>query len=119
MAQRLSDQERLWRTVPESDVLRAVLDYAFRIGAYAWRNNTGAIKAQYKGRDRYIQFSEVGAADVFCIYRGQFIAIECKTETGRQSDEQKAWQMQIERAGGTYVLCRPSNWEQVISEALR
>jgi hypothetical protein len=34
------------------------------------------------------------------------LCIEIKTETGRQSPEQKEWQKQAENAGNKYVVCR-------------
>lgn len=117
MSKRLSDQERIWRTVPESDVVRAVLDYAHRRGGYAYRQNSGAIVATYKGKKRIIRYGEPGASDTVLIVNGVFF-VECKDELGKQSDEQKAWQAQIEQAGGVYLLVRPSDWETVLSEAI-
>lgn len=35
-----------------------------------------------------------------------FLAIELKTEDGKQSDSQKDYQKAIETAGGRYVICR-------------
>ncbi len=34
------------------------------------------------------------------------LCIEMKTEKGRQTDEQKAWQKAVERMGYRYVVCR-------------
>lgn len=34
------------------------------------------------------------------------LCIEMKTETGRQSQEQKEWQREVENQGYKYVLCR-------------
>lgn len=115
---RLTDQERLWRTVPESDVLRSVLDYAARLGGYGYRQNSGVIVATYKGKERMIRYGERGASDTVLVIRGVTIFCECKDELGKQSDDQKAWQEQIERAGGVYVVARPSNWQQVIDTTL-
>lgn len=111
---RLSDQDRLWRSVPESDVVRAVLDYAHRLGGYGYRQNSGAIVSEYKGKKRFIRYGEPGASDTVLIIHGVVIFCECKDETGKQSDEQKAWQAEIEAAGGVYVVARPSNWQAVI-----
>lgn len=71
-------------------------------GCYAWRNNTGT--AWLNGR--HVKFSEKGAADILCVYRGRFVAIECKTATGRQSPAQCKWQTKIEAAGGLYAVAR-------------
>lgn len=115
---RLTDQERLWRTVPESDVVRAVLDYAARHGGYGYRQNSGAVVSEYKGKTRMIRYGERGASDTVLVIGGGVFFVECKDELGKQSDEQKAWQDQIEQAGGRYLLVRPSNWEQVLDAAL-
>jgi hypothetical protein len=115
---RLTDQERLWRSVPESQVLHSVLDYAARLGGYGYRQNSGAVVSEYKGKRRFIRYGEPGASDTVLIIGGVVIFCECKDELGRQSPEQQAWQAAIEQAGGRYVVVRPSNWEQVLSEAI-
>lgn len=117
MSRRLTPQERIWRTVPESDVVRAVLDYAHRRGGYGYRQNSGAVIAEYKGKKRIIRYGEPGASDTVLVVNGVYF-VECKDELGKQSDEQKAWQAQIEQAGGVYLLVRPSTWQQVLDAAL-
>lgn len=118
MPKRLTAQERIWRSVPESDVLRAVLDYAARLGGYGYRQNSGAVVSTYKGKKRFIRYGEPGASDTVLVIRGVTLFVECKDETGKQSQEQKAWQYAIEAAGGVYLLARPSNWQAVIDAAL-
>lgn len=118
MSKRLSDQERLWRSVPESDVVRAVLDYAHRSSGYGYRQNSGAIVSEYKGKKRVIRYGEPGASDTVLIIAGCTLFVECKDELSKQSEEQQAWQAQIEAAGGRYLLVRPSNWQEVIDAAL-
>lgn len=123
MSARLTDQQRYWRTVPESDVLRAVLDFAARSGGYGYRQNSGAIVSEYRGKKRFVRYGEPGCSDAVLILPrpgggGVVIFVETKTETGKQSDEQKAWQQQVEAAGGRYVLARPSNWLQVLKQAI-
>lgn len=114
MTRRLTDQERLWRSVPESNVLRAVLSYAHRLGGYGYRQNSGAIISTYKGKKRFIRYGEPGASDTVLILPSGVFFVECKDELGKQSDEQKAWQATIEAAGGIYIICRPSNWQEQI-----
>lgn len=119
-SRRLTDQERLWRSVPESQVVRDVINYLFMRGWLAWRNNTGGGRFQNKGSDvvRYVQFSTPGAADVFALRNGRFLAVEAKTETGKQSEDQQMWQQSIEANGGVYVLVRPSNYMEAIDAAI-
>lgn len=45
------------------------------------------------------------------------LAIEMKTKTGRQSPEQKLFQLYLENAGGKYVVCRTyDDFVSVVSE---
>lgn len=118
MPRRLTNQEILYRSVPESDVLRAVLDYAHRLGGYGYRQNSGAIVSEYKGKKRFIRYGEPGCSDTVLIINGVVLFCETKDELGKQSPEQKAWQETIERSGGVYCVCRPSNWNDVLNAAL-
>jgi len=37
---------------------------------------------------------------------GVFVAVEVKTEKGRQSEPQKKWQTAVEKLGVNYILAR-------------
>lgn len=119
VAKRLTDQDHIWRSVPESDVVRSVLDYIQRRGGYAWRQNVGGSTYRSKsGQEYFVRFAEKGASDVVAICGGVVLWIECKTEIGKQRDEQRAWQANIEAVGGRYLIARPSTWQAVIDAAL-
>lgn len=47
-----------------------------------------------------------GGADLIGMFRGRFLAAEIKTDTGRQSPEQRQFQQLVERRGGIYVVWR-------------
>lgn len=47
-----------------------------------------------------------GCADLVGCHRGRFVAIEVKTRSGRQSEQQRRFQRAVERAGGLYVVAR-------------
>ena len=70
-----------------------------------WRNNTGQIPTP---DGRVIRFGLPGSADILGIMKptGRFLAIECKTDVGHQSDKQKHFQAMIETHGGLYILAR-------------
>lgn len=70
-----------------------------------WRMNTGALPDQH---GRLIRFGVPGMADIIGLLRpsGRFLAIEVKTPTGRQSEQQRSFQRMVEAAGGLYVLAR-------------
>lgn len=87
----------------ESDIQSLILIYLTSLPeTYAYRQNTGAA---HDGR-RLVRYGVPGQADIFCIIKGRFVAVEVKTNTGRQSDKQKLWQRNVERAGGIYILAR-------------
>ena len=75
-----------------------------------WRNDTGAAKSI--DGDRFIKYGLVGSADIIGINYlehlriGQFVAIEVKTGSARQSDAQKNFEKMILSRGGVYILAR-------------
>lgn len=65
------------------------------------------------GRRGHIRFGEPGMADILAFKESEFGAaypesywIEVKSETGKQSKEQKAFQKSVESIGCTYILAR-------------
>ena len=51
-------------------------------------------------------FSKPGDPDIIADVDGHFLAIEAKTKTGRQSEQQKVCQQQVEGSGGRYIIAR-------------
>lgn len=52
---------------------------------------------------------EPGVADILCLVpngKFNFLCLETKTQKGKQSEDQKDFQWQTERAGGRYVIFR-------------
>lgn len=47
-----------------------------------------------------------GASDLIVIYFGRLLFVECKTATGIQSDEQKAFAQRVQDCGYQYYLVR-------------
>jgi hypothetical protein len=49
------------------------------------------------------------------VINGQFVGIEVKAPIGKQSENQKEFQAQLEAAGGKYTWCKPrgSSGQQV------
>lgn len=47
-----------------------------------------------------------GSADISAIIRGRSVKLEIKYGKDRQSDVQKAYQAEVERAGGVYIIVR-------------
>lgn len=92
--------------------------------ALVWRNNTGQawqggrVQARVGGQitvqpgmvilanARPVSFGLAGSADIIGAVQGRPVAVESKTNTGRQAPEQSAFQRQWVKAGGLYVLAR-------------
>lgn len=80
-------------------------------------NDNNAISAQ-QGMKAKAQGRVAGVADLtFYKPGGQPILIELKTETGRQSADQKQWQKAVENAGYSYVIVRSlEEFKKIICE---
>lgn len=59
--------------------------------------------------DRLVRGAEAGAADLIGVYRGVPVAMEIKTDTGRQTVTQRDWAERWESAGGVYRVIRGYN----------
>jgi len=87
----------------ESTVLHDCLKLLHKKGIYSWRNNSGTL---WSG-GQPVSFGYPGSADIIGLLSGgRFLAVECKSATGRQSAKQKKFQAKIEANGGLYLLVR-------------
>ena len=105
---------------PEGAILKSCLDYLAAKHILAFRMNTGAMAAEHNGKKRFMRFGTPGMADILAFPKrwiDQFHVhghweyelpcwIECKTETGRQSELQKSFQKQVEENGHRYLIAR-------------
>ena len=70
------------------------------------------IKAYLRGKGAYCvkyhgnQFSQVGVADLLVCYKGRFLAIEIKNETGKTSPLQNVNIKMVKDAGGISFVAR-------------
>lgn len=74
-----------------------------------WRANSGVFRG---ASGQPVRANPSGTADIIGCVRGQMVALEVKTDTGKQSPEQVRWQAAFEGAGGKYRVVRS------VSEAL-
>lgn len=83
------------------------------------RNNSGAFPIDDgKNKRRYIRFGDKGSPDflvwipeeipqsLYCMWTLRSIAIEAKSDIGKQSKDQKEWQVEFEAIGGEYYIIR-------------
>jgi|TARA_R100001530_G_scaffold65668_1_gene46988 hypothetical protein len=88
----------------EKDVQNAILDWLSFKKIFHYRNNTGAYPSTYKGKTYFTRYGAVGSPDIIAVIGGIFIGIECKGTKGKQSNDQRNFQIQLEEAGGLYCL---------------
>jgi hypothetical protein len=96
--------------VPERDILAAVLELLARHPRVAWakRMNSGVTNYRDKtGEQRWVRYGFPGCPDIVGQLRtGQMLGIECKSDTGRPTDEQQAVLDTINAAGGLAFVAR-------------
>jgi len=102
----------------ETDTVKAIVEYLRLRGYLAWRVNTGAFKAEYKGKTRFHRFGVKGMSDIIGIVSstdgvhqygpliGRFLAIEVKSAIGTPTPEQVAFLAAVVKAGGIAFLAR-------------
>jgi len=77
----------------EKIIENKIKDYLKSIGAYYFKHHGN-------------QFSQVGVPDIIACYKGRFIGIEVKNETGKTSPLQDINLESIKKAGGISLVAR-------------
>ena len=91
----------------ESEILKAILQYLGARGILAFRANTGAFVGEYKGKRRFVRFSERGMPDIHGVLPGgRALYIEVKGPTGRLSPWQVAQIDRLRRQGALAFVAR-------------
>ena len=91
----------------EKDVLKGCMQYLKLNGYVFIRNNSGAVISAYKGKNRMIRYGDKGSPDLIILGRhGEFIAVECKSDTGKLSPEQEDYRKRVLNSGGIYIVAR-------------
>lgn len=102
----------------ETQLVRTILDGLAARHIFAWRANSGAVTAEYKGKKRYVRFAGVdGLSDIIGILPdGRFLAIECKIAPNKLSVHQAVFLGNVAINGGVPIAAY--SWEDV-ERALR
>lgn len=90
----------------EKDIQKQIIDYLTIKNIFHWRNNTTGIYDPVRHTFRKNKNVMNGIPDIICIINGQFVGIEVKSETGKQSPEQKKFEEMCVSKGGKYILAR-------------
>ncbi len=90
---------------PENAIVNACMIALSEAGHVCWRNNTGVLP---NAKSRPVHFGLcVGSSDIIGITKhGRFLAVECKTETGRLTDHQKHFIKTVQLWGGVAGVAR-------------
>jgi len=96
------------RKILEKDVLRVILHYLTIRKVWHKRiNSGGAVLNGHGGRGQFVRFGALGMPDILARgSNGTVVWIECKSPTGRQTDDQRKWQEDMERFGDIYIVAR-------------
>ena len=99
----------------ETPVQSIILDHLTREGVFCWRSQPTPVPIR-RGRIisglRAVPHQLKGMPDIMCIYKGNFVGIEVKRESGgKQTPEQLSWQKRVLSEGGYYTLA--SSWKEV------
>ena len=104
----------------ESDLVTEALRFLNRIpGVVAWRTNVGAVSADHKGKRRFVRFGFPGLSDIIGwserphgpqvpegLRWASFLAVECKSATGRLTPQQQGFLDLVNKAGGIGFAAR-------------
>lgn len=89
---------------------KCVIDFLNLSGHQAERISSSGRVIKSKGRDIWIPgSSRNGTADISATVKGRSVKIEIKVGKDRQSEAQKEYQAEVERAGGVYIIVKTFN----------
>ena len=97
----------------ETDILQAVRLRASQLGALIWRNNVGKLQDK---NGRWVTYGLcVGSADLIGLFKGRFLAIECKIPGKHPTIEQANFLAAVNKAGGIgAVITDPAQLENIL-----
>ena len=103
----------MYKDSTANGLTRAICDYINYHGYQAERINTmGTAREKKTTAGKVIGVtwtkgtSTAGSADISATIKGRSVKIEVKIGKDRQSDAQKRYQENIEKAGGTYIIAK-------------
>jgi hypothetical protein len=90
----------------ESDLVRCCLQYLRLRGVLCWRQNSGAVAGEHKGKRRFVRFHTArGCSDIVGILPGgKFLAVEAKLPGRQPTPDQRAFLAAVESQGGLALV---------------
>jgi hypothetical protein len=92
--------------IREAQIEREICDYLHLKGLFFWKQPQAGFFDGTCFRPHASPYVKKGVPDLIVIRRGQFIGLEIKRPGSYQSNSQKVFQMQLQRAGGKYYVVR-------------
>jgi len=91
---------------PENLLQTQILEWlSYQKDCFAWRNNNGAV---YDPRSKTFRkppkWCIPGVSDILGIYKGRFLAIECKVKPSKPSKNQKDFLKNVAEHGGIAII---------------
>jgi hypothetical protein len=92
----------------ESALVASILDRLKLRRVVAWRNNSGLMRGEYKGKAWAVKLGPTGSPDILGIVPGSGVlfGFEAKVGKNKQTLEQAAWQAAAEASGAKYRVVR-------------
>jgi len=82
--------------VSEKEIQKTILDYLHLRGIFAWRNNTGAFRSVYNGKERFHRFGTPGSGDILGLTKqGKFFSIEVKAPGNKVTPDQERFMTEV------------------------
>lgn len=89
----------------EKEIQKTILEYLNLNGHYCWRNNTGMIFSEYKGKKRAWYAGMKGSSDILGVAKnGKFIAVEVKGKGNKPSLYQQMFLAEVKKRGGYAIV---------------
>lgn len=90
----------------ETSLVGACIQLLTLRGCFVWRQNQGAVKAEYKGKTRFLRFAGAeGISDIVGMTpAGRFLAVECKIAPNKPTPEQTQFLATVRKRGGLSLL---------------
>uniref|UniRef100_A0A6M3KNV0 VRR-NUC domain-containing protein n=1 Tax=viral metagenome TaxID=1070528 RepID=A0A6M3KNV0_9ZZZZ len=91
----------------ETDIQREICKYLKIKGYFFWRESN---QRRFKNGVHLKTWYEIkGKPDILILHKGMFIGVECKSEVGILSPNQKEFRRMWERNGGMYIVAKSVN----------
>jgi len=87
-----------------NELTNEVIDYIYRCGGFAWRQNSGGVYDKNIGVFR--TSSKKGVSDVLACYKGRIFCIEVKIGKDKLSQEQQGFLKNIENVRGRVYVAQ-------------